>query len=486
MPAMHPDTASTPSFRRRWVGVAAAAMVAIVTLVPVVGASASVGSTPPDVTLFANADDGLLLELEEFFGQNQRGSGLDFTNGIELGAIDRVFLWSNDYHSGQSTETPVQYVNRWMVPVTIGEEPVGVAMIGIDPATVDPEMIDFIRRPGVALALDDVDDDATLVQEPETGAWFSLLDGVITPLVRGSSEVAGEMTLEAYQPIVSTRLVEVVDETPQPDQGSVQSVVLIVTTIVVVLLVLLIPTVVGQVRERRERRAAKDGPAVDTDEALDEAASAGDSDATESDVALGPAAPAGTAPPTSVDDEIAVESEIANEVAGVQAATAAVKKPAAKRAPAKKAPAKKAPAKNTPAPKASAAKATTTSVKKTSAPTAPKTPVKAKPKTASTSAPRTAAKKKTTTTPAKPTSQSATATATTAASKPAAAKPAAKKRAPQPAASKPTTSESAAKKPAASKPATKKPAPKKPAPKTPVPKPTSQSAGADATDSAAD
>ncbi|MBH0110882.1 hypothetical protein I6E81_11960 [Salinibacterium sp. NG22] len=461
MPAMHPDTASTPSFRRRWVGVAAAAMVAIVTLVPVVGASASVGSTPPDVTLFANADDGLLLELEEFFGQNQRGSGLDFTNGIELGAIDRVFLWSNDYHSGQSTETPVQYVNRWMVPVTIGEEPVGVAMIGIDPATVDPEMIDFIRRPGVALALDDVDDDATLVQEPETGAWFSLLDGVITPLVRGSSEVAGEMTLEAYQPIVSTRLVEVVDETPQPDQGSVQSVVLIVTTIVVVLLVLLIPTVVGQVRERRERRAAKDGPAVDTDEANDEAASAGDSDATESDVALETAVPAGTAPPTSVDDEIAVESEITDEVAGVQAATAAVKKPAAKRAPAKKAPAKKAPAKKAAAPKASAAKATTTSVKKSSAPTAPKTP-------------------------AKPTSQSATATATTAASKPAAAKPAAKKRAPQPAASKPTTSESAAKKPAASKPATKKPAPKKPAPKTPVPKPTSQSAGADATDSAAD
>ncbi|MBH0099836.1 hypothetical protein I6E68_11890 [Salinibacterium sp. NSLL150] len=480
MPAMHPDTASTPSFRRRWVGVAAAAMVAIVTLVPVVGASASVGSTPPDVTLFANADDGLLLELEEFFGQNQRGSGLDFTNGIELGAIDRVFLWSNDYHSGQSTETPVQYVNRWMVPVTIGEEPVGVAMIGIDPATVDPEMIDFIRRPGVALALDDVDDDATLVQEPETGAWFSLLDGVITPLVRGSSEVAGEMTLEAYQPIVSTRLVEVVDETPQPDQGSVQSVVLIVTTIVVVLLVLLIPTVVGQVRERRERRAAKDGPAVDTDEALDEAASAGDSDATESDVALETAAPAGTAPPTSVDDEIAVESEIADEVAGVQAATAAVKKPAAKRAPAKKAPAKNTPAKKAPSKKAaapkttaatvtprktpakaSAAKATTTAVKKTSAPTAPKTP-------------------------AKPTSQSATATATTAASKPAAAKPAAKKRAPQPAASKPTTSESAAKKPAASKPATKKPAPKKPAPKKPVPKNTSPSAGADATDSAAD
>ena len=253
MHAVHPSLSSR-RLRHTLAGAAAATLVAMMMLSPA-AAVASTGSIPPDVAAFASADDGLLLELEEYFGLDERGSGLDFSDGIELGAIDRVFLWSRDYHSGVATETPVQYVNRWKVPVLIGEEPVGVALIGFDPATVEPEMIDFIRNPGTALALDDVDNDATLIHEPETDAWFSLIGDVITPLVRGSSEVEGETTLAEYQSIVSTRLVEVVDEEPQPDQGSVQSVVLIVTTIGVVVLVLLLPAVLGKLRARRERSA---------------------------------------------------------------------------------------------------------------------------------------------------------------------------------------------------------------------------------------
>lgn len=239
-----------------------AALFAIVTFVPAAGAAASVGSIPPDVTEFAQADNGLITELEEYFGVDQRGDGLDFSDGIELGEIDRIFLWSEAYHSGQTTDTPVQYVNRWKIPVLIGEEPVGIAMIGIDPATVEPEMIDFIRSPGTTLALDSIDEDATLVYEPETQAWFSLSDGVIVPLVRGDSGISGEITLAQYQRLLSGRVVTIVDPTPQPDQGSVQSVVLIATTAVVLLLALLIPTIIGQVHERRERQAEAEGETV--------------------------------------------------------------------------------------------------------------------------------------------------------------------------------------------------------------------------------
>jgi hypothetical protein len=231
----------------------------MLTFIPAAGAAASTGSIPPAVSAFATADDGLILELDEYFGVDQRGGGIDFSEGITLGEIDRIFAWSEVYHSGQSIETPVQYVNRWKVPVLIGEEPVGFAMIGIDPATVEPEMLDFIRSPGTALALMDIDTDATLVYEPETGAWFSLSDGAIIPLVRGDSGISGETTLARYQPILANRVVELVEPTPHPDQGSVQSVVLIATTVLLLLLALLIPTMIGQVRERRARHAEAEG-----------------------------------------------------------------------------------------------------------------------------------------------------------------------------------------------------------------------------------
>jgi len=243
------------------------------------------------VTEFAQADDGLILELEDYFGVDARGGGLDFSDGIDVGVIDRIFLWSDAYRSGTSTENPVQYVNRWKISILIGDEPVGIAMIGIDPATVDPELIDFIRSPGTALALDDVDTDATLVFEPETGAWVTLSDGVIVPLVRGDSGISGATSLAEYQPVLSSRIVKVDVPSPQPDQGSVQSIVLIATTAIVLVLALLIPTVIARVRERRERESELDGSAVVTDSAaVNASAAATDSTVVSDDSAQEPAA----------------------------------------------------------------------------------------------------------------------------------------------------------------------------------------------------
>ncbi|MGV8858885.1 hypothetical protein [Rhodoglobus sp.] len=468
MLARHSDSAPPSRHRRRWSVAAAAALFAMITFVPAAGAVASVGSIPPDVSEFAASDDGLILELEEYFGVDERGGGLDFTDGIELGEIDRIFLWSEAFHSGQKTDTPVQYVNRWKVPVLIGEEPVGIAMIGIDPATVDPEMIDFIRNPGITLALDHIDEDATLVHEPETKAWFSLSDGVIIPLVRGESGIAGETTLAQYQPELSGREIEIVDPTPQPDQGSVQSVVLIATTAVVLLLALLIPTIIGQVRERRERLAEAEGGAAERGAAGD----AGDAPVTD---------PAGAAVDTDATSPTDAASDETN--ADVQSSTPAASTPdvsetatstvttaatiAATRAPAKKAAVKKAPAKKAPAKKSTPSSSTTktTAAKK---PAASKATVGAKKSTASTST------SKASTSTSKAGSTKPTATKRTAV-KPAGTKPAVKKATPAtktaPATSAAATNAAPAKKPAAKKPAAKKPAAKKAAPSKPAASP---------------
>lgn len=354
------DTTSPPIPRRWWFIVAAATLVAMVTIVPAAAGTASVGSIPPDIVEFAESDEGLLTELEEYFGVDARGDGLDFSEGLELGEIDRIFLWSDAFRAGEATDTPVQYVNRGKIPILIGEEPVGVAMIGIDPATVEPEMIDFIHSAGTALALDEVDADATLVLEPETAAWFSLNDGVITPLVRGTSGVEADTTLSEYQTLLTGRELEIVEPDPQPDRGSVQSVVLISAAVLLLLLALLIPTIMGQVRERRERRAA------DVD-APSEAELAADADA-EVAAAKDTDAPAGDLPVADVlvSDAVVRDAAISG-VAVEQTETAtAIKKASAaktvtnaKKAPAttaKKAAPKKPAAAKSAATKASAAK----------------------------------------------------------------------------------------------------------------------------------
>ncbi|WP_341953856.1 hypothetical protein [Salinibacterium sp. TMP30] len=452
MRAGRTDNASPSSLYRRWSVAAAATLFAIVAFIPAAGAAASTGSIPPDVSAFAMADDGLILELEEYFGVDQRGDGLDFSEGIELGEIDRIFLWSDAYHSGQSIETPVQYVNRWKVPVLIGDEPVGIAMIGIDPATVEPEMIDFIRSPGIALALDDINTDATLVFEPETGAWFSLSDGSIIPLVRGDSGIAEETTLAQYQPMLTTRVVDVVEPTPQPDQGSVQSVVLIATTAVVLLLALLVPTIIGQVRERRARQAAGEGEGegetatdvhddVKHDDVKHDAephnaesrdAESRNAEPTVTDVAADTAAPEVPATP-DVDAAAVAPAETTATEPGTAAKpvdeekVATAKSPAAKPATPKKAPAKKTPATTKPA----------------------------------------------TTKPAT--------------TKPATTKPATKKPATSTSATKkPVSSPSAGAKPLAKKPAPKKPAPKKPAASKPAPAKPVASESPSATESSVD
>ncbi|GAA1214039.1 hypothetical protein [Rhodoglobus aureus] len=429
MLARHIDNASPSRLRRRWSVAAAATLFAIVTFVPTVGAAASVGSIPPDVTEFAQADDGLILELEEYFGVDQRGGGLDFSDGIEMGEIDRIFLWSDAFRSGEATETPVQYVNRWKIPVLIGEEPVGIAMIGIDPATVEPEMIDFIRGPGATLALDNIDEDATLVHEPETHAWFSLSDGVIAPLVRGESGIAGETTLAEYQPQLSGRVITVVEPSPQPDRGSVQSVVIIATTAVVLLLALLIPTIIGQVRERRERLAEAAGGAA-TEGSAEAEAEGNANVATVTNL---------TAESTKPDSNPTSDADTVQDAPAVGSATAAT-------------------AKN------SAEKTVTTSTTK-------------------------AAKKAPATKPAARKSTTAAASSTTTAKKPAATKKAPVKKAPaakKPAASKPAAKKPAAKKPAAKKPVVPKPTAKKPAAKKPVPAKSAAPESPNATESSAD
>ncbi|MGV8876709.1 MAG: hypothetical protein ACOH1K_04275, partial [Rhodoglobus sp.] len=221
-------------------------------------ASASIGAVPPEVTAYAQATDGLAAELDDYFGTDENGNGLDFSHGIQLGAIDRIFVWSAAYREGTPTDEPIQSVNSWKVTVLIGNDSVGTATIATEQSSMAPEMTDFVRSASTTAALAVIDSTATLVYEPETAAWFSLTGEQIIPLVAGDSGVSAPTTLALYQPLLSGRAIVIIDRSEQPDQGSMQSVMVIASALLLLLIILLVPTLLGR---RHTRNAIRENDA---------------------------------------------------------------------------------------------------------------------------------------------------------------------------------------------------------------------------------
>ena len=155
--------------------------------------------------------DGSLAErLYDLYGLDASGQGIDFDENTKPGPISRVWTWTDERLAGEPTEHPVQLTNNWVVPIVIGEEQAGVATIWINPETESPELAWFDSEPEWAIALAAVPDAAQLVRDDGSAAWFALQDGILTPLVAGSSGV------ETPAPVADVALVPPTVEQPAP------------------------------------------------------------------------------------------------------------------------------------------------------------------------------------------------------------------------------------------------------------------------------
>lgn len=148
----------------------------------------SAGSVPPEITAYVTGG-GLLERLDDVYGDNGAGEGVDFDETTTPGPISRVFLWTDARLAGDTDGKPTRMANEWAVPVTIAEEPVGVAIVWINLDTEQPELSEFQADPAAAAALAAVPDAAQLVRDTGSSAWFALADDTATPLVSGSSGV---------------------------------------------------------------------------------------------------------------------------------------------------------------------------------------------------------------------------------------------------------------------------------------------------------
>jgi hypothetical protein len=170
----------------RFRSVLAVAFAALLVLAPASLARAE-GSVPSEVAAYV-ADGSLVAQLNDVYGVDADGDGVDFDETTKTGVIERVHVWSAELREGEDTEHPVDLLNEWVVPITIADAPVGLATIWINPATVRPELALFEADADLATALSAVADGSSLVHDLDSAAWLALAaDGTLTPLVPGTT-----------------------------------------------------------------------------------------------------------------------------------------------------------------------------------------------------------------------------------------------------------------------------------------------------------
>ncbi|HWR85329.1 MAG TPA: hypothetical protein VN200_04980, partial [Rhodoglobus sp.] len=144
-------------------------------------AAASLGSVPAQITAYVGDPAGLRAGLDEYFGTDADGDGIAFDDTTKAGQLNRVWVFTAGFAAGDDSVPVVELTNEWTAPVTVAEQPVGLATIWIDPATESPDLADFGADPALAERLSAVPDDAALVRDAERGAWFALAGDVLTP-----------------------------------------------------------------------------------------------------------------------------------------------------------------------------------------------------------------------------------------------------------------------------------------------------------------
>jgi hypothetical protein len=273
--------ARMPRLRSALAAPAALLALLLVPAAPALAAS-SEGSVPAEVRAFV-ADGTLVHQLEDVYGLDAAGNGIDFTpETTTFGAIERVHVWSAALRAGEDTDHPVDITNEWVVPVSVAEEPVGLATIWINPTSVLPELAGFDGDPDLATALSAVPDGSSLVRDTESVAWLALAeDGTLTPLVPGRTGLTTPV------PVDDIALLPAETAPPQDPGDPGTGVGLAIAVLLLLLAVIVVALVVPTIRGSRAKRVEAD---AESESAADEPAAIEATPAVEQPAAPKPAA----------------------------------------------------------------------------------------------------------------------------------------------------------------------------------------------------
>lgn len=247
-------------------GLSLVGAVALITVAAPALAVTAVDAVPGDVVRYIA--DGLLADLDEFYGPGVDDSGTDFDDAVG-GAATRIYAFTEGFVTGDTEVPPVRRLNEWTSVVTVDKVPLGVAIVTIDPVTVSAQLASFTPSEGFGTVIAALPETARLVRDDARSAWFSL-DGetpetlALTPVVSGTSGIDEPVELADYQELVANW------PTAAPAEGEAEarpSDGLILVGLAVLLIVLLIA--VEALLPTWRRKAKERADATPADEETD-------------------------------------------------------------------------------------------------------------------------------------------------------------------------------------------------------------------------
>lgn len=181
-----------PEFRRVVAGLVGVGMALVVVALGALPARADSEPVPEQVSEYFAT--GLVPRLIDLYGPDA-GS----TTDTKAGPISRVHEWTVPFLAGTHTKVPTQLTNSWVAPVFLKDQPLGLAIVWINPASDRPELADFTAGSRIVSALAALPTDAALLRDEKHGAWFAVKGDVLSPLVTGTSGVRTPTPVPDYQ-----------------------------------------------------------------------------------------------------------------------------------------------------------------------------------------------------------------------------------------------------------------------------------------------
>ena len=236
--------------------VALCALLGLASAAPAAAAPA-VDAVPGEVVRYIA--DGLITDLDEYYGVGLDDTGIDFTDATAAPPI-RVFAFTDEFVAGDADAPEVRRLNEWITVISIDKAPTGFAIVSIDQITVSPQLSSFTESSDFATVVAALPEGSRLVHDDARQAWFSLADGELAPLVSGTSRVTEPITLADYRDIVAAWPSEAQAAAPAPDAGSG----LLLAGLAVLLIVLLVAAeafLPSGRRRAKEKRLEAEGEA---------------------------------------------------------------------------------------------------------------------------------------------------------------------------------------------------------------------------------
>lgn len=165
-------------------------------------AAAAADSIPEQVEQYFS--ESLVPRLTQLYLPRAGGaSGIAFDETTTVGPITRLHGWTADFLAGTSVTEPAELRNEWVAALEVAAQPVGLAIVWINPSNDRVELATFYPDATLPAAIAAAPAGSVLIHDEPTASWLALgpegEQALVTPLVAGGSMIAGPIGLAQAQ-----------------------------------------------------------------------------------------------------------------------------------------------------------------------------------------------------------------------------------------------------------------------------------------------